>query len=106
MQEAQALSSLKSQFEAKRVPLFAVLHENFGVEEFRPFFPGGEVLLDEERRFFGPEERRMMLTGMLRWSVWSNIRRANSKGMDGNLKGDGTLLGSEFIHLFVFPEFI
>ncbi|KAK4320144.1 hypothetical protein Pmani_008979 [Petrolisthes manimaculis] len=96
-EEAQALSNLKPQLEAKKVPLYAVLHENFGVEEFRPFLPGGEVLLDEEKKFFGPEERRMLLTGMLRWSVWSNIRRANNKGVDGNLKGDGTLLGSVFL---------
>lgn len=48
-----------------------------------------------ERRFYGPEERRMMVMGMLRWSVWSNLRRASSKGVDGNLKGDGSLLGSK-----------
>lgn len=38
----------------------------------------------------------MLLTGMLRWSVWSNIRRASNKGVEGNLKGDGSLLGSKY----------
>lgn len=93
-QEAQALSSLKKHFEAKRVPLYAVLHEELGAEEFRKFFDG-ELFLDVERRFYGPEERRMLVTGMLRWSVWSNLMRASNKGVEGNLKGDGSLLGSE-----------
>ncbi|KAK8401824.1 hypothetical protein O3P69_001137 [Scylla paramamosain] len=39
----------------------------------------------------------MMVTGMLRWSVWQNLRRATSKGVEGNLKGDGSLLGSVFL---------
>lgn len=95
-EEAQALSSLKEHFEAKRVPLYAVLHEELGAEEFRNFFDG-ELFLDMERRFYGPEERRMLLTGMLRWSVWSNLRRASNKGVEGNLKGDGSLLGSVFL---------
>lgn len=76
--------------------MYAVLHEELGSTEFSEFFKG-ELLLDNERRFYGPQERRMLLTGMLRWSVWQNIMRANKKGVDGNLKGDGTLLGSVFL---------
>ncbi|XP_042233378.1 peroxiredoxin-like 2A [Homarus americanus] len=96
IQEALALSSLKKHFEAKRVPLYGLLHEELGAEEFSQFFQG-ELLLDTERRFYGPTERRMLLTGMLRWSVWSNIIRANKKGVEGNMKGDGSLLGSLFL---------
>ena len=72
--------------------LYGVLHESLGAEAFQEHLQA-PLLLDEERRFFGPEERRMLLKGMLRWSVWKNIMRANSKGVEGNLKGDGTLLG-------------
>ncbi|XP_069977491.1 peroxiredoxin-like 2A [Penaeus vannamei] len=90
--EALALSSLKSQFEAKNVALYGLLHEELGAKEFTKFLDG-ELFLDQEKRFYGPEERRMLLTGMLRWSVWNNIMRANKKGVEGNLKGDGTLLG-------------
>lgn len=95
-EEAQALSSLKEHFEAKRVPMYALLHEELGAAEFAPYFKG-DLLLDTEKRFYGPEERRMLVTGMLRWSVWQNIRRATSKGVEGNLKGDGSLLGSVFL---------
>uniref|UniRef100_A0A0P4WQW8 Peroxiredoxin-like 2A n=1 Tax=Scylla olivacea TaxID=85551 RepID=A0A0P4WQW8_SCYOL len=76
--------------------MYALLHEELGAAEFAPYFKG-DLLLDVEKRFFGPEERRMMVTGMLRWSVWQNMRRATSKGVEGNLKGDGSLLGSVFL---------
>lgn len=95
-EEALALSSFKSQFEAKNVALYGLLHEELGAKEFTKFLDG-ELFLDKEKRFYGPEERRMLLTGMLRWSVWNNIMRANKKGVEGNLKGDGTLLGSVFL---------
>lgn len=76
--------------------LYGLLHEELGAKEFSKYFQG-ELLLDKERRFYGPQERRMLLTGMLRWSVWSNIMRANKKGVDGDFKGDGSLLGSVFV---------
>jgi len=78
------------------VALYALLHEELGAKEFMEFFDG-DVYLDTEKCFYGPEERRMLLTGMLRWSVWKNIMRAKEKGIEGNLKGDGTLLGSVFL---------
>lgn len=90
------LSSLKGEFDMKNVPLYAVLHEELGAEEFKEYLKG-DLFLDHERRFYGPEERRMLLTGMLRWSVWQNIMRANKKGIDGNLAGDGTLLGGVYL---------
>lgn len=95
-EEALALSSLKEHFDAKNVRLFALLHEELGAKSFSKFFKG-DLFLDTERRFYGPQERRMLLTGMLRWSVWQNIMRVNKKGVEGNLKGDGSLLGSVFL---------
>lgn len=35
----------------------------------------------------------MFLSGFVRPSVWMSIFRANKKGIEGNLKGEGRLLG-------------
>ena len=83
-------------FEAKGVPLYAVLHETRGAVPFSKYFKG-DLLFDKEKIFFGPEERRTLFMGMLRVGVWSNILRANKKNIEGNLKGDGSLLGGIFI---------
>lgn len=78
------------------VPLVGILHETLGAEEFKSFFKG-DLFLDEEKRFYGPKERRMLITGFLRWSVYQQIFATKSKNVDGNLKGDGTLLGGVFV---------
>jgi len=78
------------------VALYGVLHEELGANEFSEFL-AGELFLDTTKRFYGPKERRMSLTGLMRPSVWKNMSRAKSKGVKGNLKGDGTLLGSVFL---------
>lgn len=44
-QEAAELASLKPQFDAKKVALYAVVHEKLGVPEFKYFFEG-KVLFD------------------------------------------------------------
>ena len=38
----------------------------------------------------------MLISGFLRASVWSNIVRNWKKGVDGNLEGEGRLLGGRF----------
>ena len=78
------------------VPLVAVLHEKLGAEEFQPFF-SGPLYLDTEKTFFGPRERRLGLLGFLRVDVWMNIYKSKQKGNEGNLKGDGTLLGGVYV---------
>ena len=50
----------------------------------------------QQRRFYGPQERWMLISGFLRASVWSNIARNWRKGVDGNLEGEGRLLGGTF----------
>lgn len=95
-EEALGLSSLRPQLDASGVPLYAVAHEALGVADFQPFFKG-EIYLDKERRFYGPVERRMMWSGLLRWSVISNILRTRDLGVEGNLKGEGRILGSVFV---------
>jgi len=95
-EEAQGLSSLRPQLDAHGVPLYAVVHEVLGVAEFQPFFKG-EIFLDKEKRFYGPVERTMLLSGFLRWSVLSNMFRNRKTGIAGNLEGEGRILGSVFV---------
>jgi len=79
------------------VPLYAVLHETLGSEEFKHFFSGQEVYLDTEKHFFGPKERRLGILGFLRIDTWINIFKSYQMGTPGNFKGDGTLLGGVFV---------
>lgn len=72
------------------------MHEERGVDKFRPFF-NAPIYLDSERRFYGPKERWMFLSGFIRPSVWSSIFRAQGKGVEGNMKGEGRLLGGLFV---------
>ena len=47
LQEAAELSSLRPQLDANNVSLYAVVHEDFGVKEFKNYFKG-DVFLDLE----------------------------------------------------------
>ena len=76
------------------VPLVGVLHEKLGAEEFQSFL-SGPLYLDQEKTFFGPKQRRLGLIGFLRLDVWMNVYK--SMGVDGNMKGDGTLLGGVYV---------
>lgn len=95
-EEAAELSSLMPQFEAHGFDLFGIVHENRGVEAFRAFFKG-PIYLDAERKFYGPKERWMLFSGFIRASVWSAFFRARGKGFEGNMKGEGRLLGGVFV---------
>lgn len=97
-EEAKELSSLKPQLDRVGVPLYAVVHEDLGsqVRQFRSFFEG-DIFLDPERQFYGPRERWMFLSGIVRPSVWRSIMRAKGKSVEGNLKGEGRLLGGVFV---------
>jgi len=77
------------------VKLHAVLHEKFGAEEFQEFCKNGQTHFDEKKHFFGPHLRRK---GMM--SVMMGLKRmlgqkkvADAAGIQGNMKGDGLLLG-------------
>lgn len=94
--EALALSKIEPELSKLKVPLFAVLHETLGAEEFKDFF-SGPIYLDTEKTFYGPKERRMLLLGFLRFETWMNLRRSKAAGTPGNLKGDGTLLGAVYV---------
>jgi len=96
------LSKLEPSLNSVGVPLYAVLHETLGSEEFKQFFTGQDIFLDTEKHFYGPQERRMLIMGFLRLDTWINGFRSwqdaqAGSGTQGNLKGDGTLLGGVFV---------
>ncbi|MBN3295941.1 F213A protein, partial [Amia calva] len=96
--EAAELSSLKPQLEQLGVPLYAVVKENIGTEirDFRPHF-AGDIFLDDKKRFYGPHRRRMGALGLIRLGVWQNFIRAWRKGFQGNVAGEGFVLGGVFV---------
>ncbi|KAL7979064.1 hypothetical protein Chor_015088 [Crotalus horridus] len=80
------------------VPLYAVVKESIGTEvaDFQPYFKG-EIFLDEKRKFYGPQKRKMLFLALFRWNVWRNFWRAWRSGYTGNLDGEGVILGGVFV---------
>ncbi|KAK1791098.1 hypothetical protein P4O66_002137 [Electrophorus voltai] len=97
-EEASELSSLKPQLDELGVPLYAVVKENIGteIEDFRPHF-SGDVFLDEKLAFYGPRQRKMGFLGFIRLGVWQNFMRAWKSGFQGNVNGEGFILGGVFV---------
>uniref|UniRef100_A0A8C6UT52 Peroxiredoxin-like 2A n=1 Tax=Neogobius melanostomus TaxID=47308 RepID=A0A8C6UT52_9GOBI len=93
MAEAAELSSLKPLLEERGVPLVAVVKEDIGTEiqDFRPHF-AGDIYIDEQH-FYGPLQRRMGGLGFIRLGVWQNFVRAWRSGYEGNMNGEGFILG-------------
>ncbi|TKS85653.1 Redox-regulatory protein FAM213A [Collichthys lucidus] len=98
MAEASELSSLKPQLEELGVPLVAVVKENVGTEiqDFRPHF-AGDIYIDEQKHFYGPLQRKMGGLGFIRLGVWQNFMRAWRSGYQGNMNGEGFILGGVFV---------
>uniref|UniRef100_A0A3Q1HD08 Peroxiredoxin-like 2A n=1 Tax=Anabas testudineus TaxID=64144 RepID=A0A3Q1HD08_ANATE len=98
MAEASELSSLKPQLEELGVPLVAVVKENIGTEisNFRPHF-AGDIYVDEKKHFYGPLQRKMGGLGFIRLGVWQNFVRAWRSGYQGNMNGEGFILGGVFV---------
>lgn len=95
-EEALELSSLRPELDQKGVSLVGVVHEERGAKEFQPYL-NSPLYLDEEKKFYGPEQRWMFISGFLRLSVWRSSFRAKSKGVEGNFQGEGRLLGGVFV---------
>uniref|UniRef100_A0AAY4DLF4 Peroxiredoxin-like 2A n=1 Tax=Denticeps clupeoides TaxID=299321 RepID=A0AAY4DLF4_9TELE len=98
MAEASELSSLKPQLDELGVPLYAMVKENVDteVQDFQPFF-AGEIFVDKKQCFYGPQQRRMGGLGFVRLGVWQNFMRAWMSGFQGNMKGEGFILGGVFV---------
>ncbi|XP_048195118.1 peroxiredoxin-like 2A isoform X2 [Perognathus longimembris pacificus] len=97
-EEASSLSSLKPKLEELGIPLYAVVKEDISTEvkDFQPYFKG-EIFLDEKKKFYGPQKRKMLFMGFIRLGVWSNFFRAWNGGFSGNLEGEGIILGGVFV---------
>ncbi|XP_075073251.1 peroxiredoxin-like 2A [Mixophyes fleayi] len=97
-EEASGLSSLRPELDQLGVPLYGMVKEKIGseVEDFEPYFKG-EIFLDEKKRFYGPQKRKMMFMGLIRLGVWQNFVRAWKAGFEGNLEGEGLILGGMFV---------
>lgn len=97
-EEASELSSLKPQLDQLGVPLYAVVKEdiNTEIQDFRPHF-AGDVFLDEKQAFYGPRQRKMGGLGFIRLGVWQNFIRAWKSGYQGNMNGEGFILGGVFV---------
>jgi hypothetical protein len=112
--EAGELSKLNEELDARGVRLIGVVHETLGVEEFRPFLQG-PIYYDEkvsrfleifllklelhkfQKHFYGPRQRRLPhWMGFLRVSTYLSGYTSHKAGYQGNMIGEGRLLGGEF----------
>ena len=50
-----------------------------------------------KRRFYGPRHRWMLISGFIRPYVWIRMYGAWGRNFNGNLRGEGRLLGGVFI---------
>ncbi|KAK9966006.1 hypothetical protein ABG768_005060 [Culter alburnus] len=96
--ESSGAIIMAPQLDDSGVALYAVVKENIGTEiqDFRPYF-NGEIFLDEKRGFYGPQERWMGVSGILRAGVWTNGWRAYQNGYWGNVRGEGFVLGAVYV---------
>lgn len=78
----------------------AIVHEELGVEEFRAqFWPTDPIYLNPDLSFFAAinDDRKIrkqgLLSGLLSTDMWRRVRQAKAAGVEGNLKGEGRILG-------------
>lgn len=90
------MSSLVEEMDARGIRLHAVVHEVLGAEEFKSFIKG-DVYLDPEKHFYGPQERWMNIPGIFNFETLASIIKEIRKGTPGNSKGEGRLLGAVFV---------
>uniref|UniRef100_A0A914I164 Peroxiredoxin-like 2A n=1 Tax=Globodera rostochiensis TaxID=31243 RepID=A0A914I164_GLORO len=96
---ASALCNARDRFADKGVRVVGVVHEQLGVDQFRPFLSCADAIYwDEEKRFFGPSQRWLPLwMGFLRLSTYVNYYKTSKAGFDGNKEGEGRLLGGVYL---------
>lgn len=50
-----------------------------------------------QQAFYGPRQRKMGGLGFIRLGVWQNFVRAWRSGYQGNMNGEGFILGGVFV---------
>jgi len=89
------LDEAKASDKAPRPRLIGVVHERLGVDEFREKYFKGELYLDEEKNLFKAIGNRWMgyISGLMSSAFYANLKRVQSKGIAGNIVGEGRQLG-------------
>jgi len=78
--------------------LIGVVRESSDIDDFLPFFKGGELYFDADASLFKSiGDRWLGGRGFLMASVWRNVLRAMWRGYPNNGKGDGTMLGGVLV---------
>ncbi|RKP27269.1 AhpC/TSA antioxidant enzyme-domain-containing protein [Syncephalis pseudoplumigaleata] len=83
--------------------IYVVFHERMGVDEFvQKYFPHpGDVFIDESKGFYkatgGGKLRWGGITTFLKPSFWSIYQRNKTRKVEGNLKGEGRILGGLYV---------
>uniref|UniRef100_A0A8R1DY18 Peroxiredoxin-like 2A n=1 Tax=Caenorhabditis japonica TaxID=281687 RepID=A0A8R1DY18_CAEJA len=96
--EAAELQTLLPLLKKNGIAMAAVVHETRGANKFKSWFTEGDVYLDTERHFYGPNERWLPIwMGFLRWGTYSNVYKAKRANVGGNLAGEGRLLGGVYL---------
>jgi hypothetical protein len=99
-EEAAELASYRELFEACNVRMVCVVKERIGVGSLYKFWQG-EIFLDEGLEFYkaihGGNLNRVGISAFLGRAIYSNYRRAGSKGYSGDTKGEGRVLGGLYI---------
>ncbi|KAJ1928769.1 hypothetical protein IWQ60_001769 [Tieghemiomyces parasiticus] len=101
-EEAVKLASNRDTIEGQLgLNMVAVVHEELGVEEFQRDFWKGPVYLDEQKRVFtalsGGKIKKAPLWNLCMPSVFRSLRRAGKAGVQGNMKGEGRIMGGLFV---------
>lgn len=92
--------NIKDRLKTKGIALTAIVHEELGVEEFRKeFWPSEPIYLNSDLSMFAAinDDRKVhkqgLLSGLFSTDMWRRIRKAKDAGIEGNLKGEGRILG-------------
>lgn len=91
---------IKEKLNEKGVEMVAIVHEELGVEEFRSgFWPSDPIYLNSDLSMFAAinndrkVKKQSVLSGLFSMDMWRRVRQAKDAGVEGNLKGEGSVLG-------------
>ncbi|KAJ1928765.1 hypothetical protein IWQ60_001765 [Tieghemiomyces parasiticus] len=102
-EEAMELASHRNKlYRNYGVKMIAVIHENLGAEEFSMKYWRGPVYLDEKKDFIaaiggGKPRWGSVVMALFKPSVWGNLRRNLTKGIESDFEGEGRILGGLYI---------
>ena len=98
------MSSLRDRLsEAPAVRLICIAGEHVGYEEFVGTYWRDEIFFDVGKKTWYPlmGSGKMVLSGLASYmfggAVAQNVSRVNAKAIDGDFKGEGTILGGVWV---------